>query len=239
MPNASQVLLGSVGSSDVTVTCEPADPASFPAGVAVRQKSDGGLLITANGTASLIGVSRGPDLSATKQTSVARTGNFIPLLVDDVRATMTLAELTFNAHEFGAAGNGITVTLADETTDGSAVIATDPDSPTDIIINIQAGVTTAQQIADAVTADYVTAALIEVVIADGEEATAQNDDDGTLADGADVAAKGAVVQLDDTTGYGVVSGTATGAVYLSGVLRGLYTDGTEVPCAYVAMPGGF
>ena len=43
MHDASKVLLGSSGSSLKAVTNEPADPETFPAGLAVRKKSDGGL----------------------------------------------------------------------------------------------------------------------------------------------------------------------------------------------------
>ncbi len=238
MHDAGKLLLGVTGSSDKEITCYPADPASFPAGTAVRAKSDEGLLIAANGTAALCGVSLGASQSDTKKTAVARVGEEVPLLVTDVRAVVTLGDLTFTAYPFGDAGNGITVTLADELVDGGAEIATDPDSPTDVIVNIEDGVTTAQAIADAINAHPPTLLQISVAIADGEEETAQDADDATLADGDDVLVVGGAVTVDDTTGLGAASGTATSAVYLSGLLRGQTIDGTEYPAAYIAFPGG-
>ncbi len=239
MHDPTKVLLGVTGSSDKAVTRFDADPVTFKPGIAVRESSTGGLVIAANGTAVLIGISLGESQSDTKKTAVARTGDMVPIRVTDIRATCTLGDLTFNAVAFGVAGNGITVTLADETTDGTAVIATDPDSPTDIIVNMQDGVTIAQDIADAIAEDFNGAAkLITVVIADGEEESAQDADDNTLGDGDDVLELGKAVTVDNTTGLAASSGTATSAVYISGLLRGQTYQGDEFPAAYVTMPGG-
>lgn len=79
MQDATKVLLGATPSSAKEVTSYPADPATFKAGLAVRAKSDGGLLLADDSTAALVGVSLGPDLSNTKNTAVARTGDKIPL----------------------------------------------------------------------------------------------------------------------------------------------------------------
>jgi hypothetical protein len=75
----NRVLLGTNRSSDRVLTSHDADPASFPAGLAVRRSSTNGLQLESDGTAALIGVSAGKDLSDAKRTSVYRRGLQIPL----------------------------------------------------------------------------------------------------------------------------------------------------------------
>jgi hypothetical protein len=89
MHDATKVLLGANGSSDRAVVCFLADPSTFLAGLAVRQKSDGNLSLTlADGM--FAGISAGPDLSNTlKKTAVFMVGDRIPLRLTDngVQAT--------------------------------------------------------------------------------------------------------------------------------------------------------
>ena len=74
----SKILLGSTQSSARDVTVHDFDPATFPAGTAVRQKSDGALSVTkAHG--QLIGVTAGKSLSNTKKTAVIRAGEGVPI----------------------------------------------------------------------------------------------------------------------------------------------------------------
>lgn len=80
MHNSSKVLMGSHGSSDIIATCENGDPATFAAGLAVRKASTGDLSLASG---QLIGVSLGISQSDTKKTSVARSGNIIPIQITD------------------------------------------------------------------------------------------------------------------------------------------------------------
>lgn len=81
--DATKCLLGTTGSSDRHVTVEPADPATFLAGLAVRRKSDEGLSLSSS-DGQLIGVSLGISQSDTTKTAVCRAGNYVPLRIDDV-----------------------------------------------------------------------------------------------------------------------------------------------------------
>jgi hypothetical protein len=241
--DATKVVLGSTGSSDRDVTAEPADPATFVAGLAVRRNSDGGLQIAADGNAVLIGVSLGVSLSDTKKTAVARDGAWIPLLLINDAATVKIGNITFTAIPFGTLGNVITIELVDGATGGEATVTTDVETPANIVVEIEDGVTTAQAIADAISADDGQGGAAEYVfvsIDSGEEETEQDaHSQAALTGGTDFAFEGATVKIDATTGKGSVDGTATGAAYLSGVKTGIYPDGTTAPCAFIAMPGGF
>lgn len=87
MPHdASKVLLGQVPHSAKTITQHDQDPASFVAGTAVRQKSDGALSVT-KADGQLIGVSLGASLSDTKKTAVCRVGSSVPILLTDDEAS--------------------------------------------------------------------------------------------------------------------------------------------------------
>lgn len=80
--NPNKVLLGSHGSSDFVASCENGDPATFKAGLVVHLKSDKTLSL-ASADGAKIGVSMGRSLSDTAKTSVARSGNFIPVQITD------------------------------------------------------------------------------------------------------------------------------------------------------------
>ena len=82
MHDPTKQLLGATNSSAKEVSQHAVDPASFVAGTAVRQKSDGLLSVT-KADGMLIGISLGKSLSDTKKTAVARTGSEIPILLTD------------------------------------------------------------------------------------------------------------------------------------------------------------
>lgn len=77
-------LLGVTQSSDKAgTTTYPSDPASFPAGTAVRLDS-GGLLTVIKGSNQWVGISLGKSLSDSKKTTVLRAGSRVPIrLADD------------------------------------------------------------------------------------------------------------------------------------------------------------
>ncbi len=165
--DASLILLGSTQSSVKEVTCETGDPATFKAGLAVRKATTGALQIADDSVAVLIGVSLGPDLADTKKTSVARTGNFVPIVILNDAASVKIEDITFTAKLFGALGNAITITISDTETGNVAEVDVDD---TDIVIAIEAGVTTTTVIAAAILASAAASALITAAIDSGDEA---------------------------------------------------------------------
>lgn len=95
----------------------------------------------------------------------------IPLLQDAVRkASATIQSLTFEAVTGGAGGNSITVAYTDGATRGSEVVSV---VGTDISVQIESGVTTAQDIKAILDLTVDSAALITTTIATDEELTAQ------------------------------------------------------------------
>lgn len=226
--DATKVLLGSHGSSDLVATKEEGDPATFEAGLAVKRTSSG--LSLSSG--ALIGVSLGADLSDSKKTSVARAGNEIPLLCTDEGefASLVVGDLTFTAKAKGLAGNDITITLADEVTDASAAVEEMSPGDLDIIVDMQDMATTAEDIKAAIDVDPVASLLVSVEIAEGEDTTAQaaaveDNLEGGL-DSYPYVVPGVAVEVDSSTGMAVSSGDATGAVYLRGPLSGVKIDGS-------------
>lgn len=237
--NPDLILLGSTQSSVKEVTCESGDPATFKAGLAVRKATSGALQFTDDGVAVLIGISLGEDLSdTTKKTAVCRTGNYVPIALKNDAAAVKIGDITFTAKRFGEAGNLITITLADTETGNVATVSVDGD---DIVIGIDAGTTTTTVAKDAVVANAAANALISVAIDSGDEAAviALAAVETPLTGGSDVAVVGQAVKIDDVTGQASADGDATAAIYITGVLTGMYPDGSTVPAAWVSMPGGF
>lgn len=237
--DSTKVLLGSHGSSDLTATCEPGDPATFLAGLAVRRDTSGNLSL---GTGSLIGVSLGISMSDHAKTSVARVGNFIPVQLTDEGAFSELEEgdLTFTAVEKGEAGDSITIALVDGGTAGDEEVEV---TGTDIVVNIDDGVSTAQQIADALEASEEAMALIGVAVASGQGAVAQDAFAETaLADGAEsypYVVIGQPLEVSATTGKAVSNDELTGALYVSGVIKGVDPiTKAEIDVALIDMGGG-
>lgn len=236
--NPNKVLLGSTQSSDREITCENGDPATFPAGVAVRRASDGGLSLASG---ALIGISAGRSLSEVAKTAVIRAGLRVPLrLTDDsVASSLVVGDLTFTAKKGGADGDNITIALVDDATAGDETVDVVGE---DIVIHMEDGASTAQQIYDAIQASEAALELIDVEISgtagDPQSAAAEAPLTGGV-DGFAYVVKGAAVEVDSSTGLAVDSGSATGAVYVSGVMMGVDPiTKAEVPVALVDMPGG-
>lgn len=237
----SKVLMGASPSSERELSCENGDPATFLAGLAVRRASSGDLVLADNGTTTLIGISAGASLSDTKKTAVFRSGLRVPVRLKDesTYASIKKGDITFTAKLFGAAGNVITVTLADTETGDVAVVDVDG---YDITIGIEGGVTTAETIGDALDASEEASALIEYAIDPGDESAAQaaaaQDSLEGGDDGVDHVVPGGVLKIDDTLGTASSDGDTTNGIYSSGVLTGVYTDGTTARVALVDIPGG-
>lgn len=79
--DASKVVMGTTQSSSKQGSEDfAADPATFPAGVAVRRNSSNGLSVTlADG--GWVGISMGRSVSDTKKTTVLRAGERVPILL--------------------------------------------------------------------------------------------------------------------------------------------------------------
>jgi len=266
MHDPTKVLMGTTGSSDRTVTCEDADPASFPAGFAVRRTTTGGLVIADDSTAQLIGVSAGKSLSDHTKTSVIRSGNFVPLrlrvayatgtieitnyenLLDGVPDDIEVGGVTFVA-QAGAATLGEATFRAATSNEATAI---------SLAAQINAHETTEALVLATVDGAEVLITALEAG-EDGDDIAldyTDNDDDGTSvgatvtgsgfltggADSADTIEIGATVYVDDVTGEGCDSGddnaAITNAIYVSGVLTGVFEDGTTAPVALIDMPGG-
>jgi hypothetical protein len=257
----TKVLLGSTRSNHRDVSLYSMDPASVPAGVAVRLKTDGDLA-TAKASGRLVGISLGRSLSDTKKTSVARTGLKVPMLLEATPARGVI-EITDYENLVAAGADTITVGATVFVAQSGAVT---PGDATFRAATSEAA--TATSLAAQINA-HATAGALVVAVADGEEVlltakgntTAGNSialaysDEGTATVGAtvsgetlegggaasDFVALGAKVYISDTSGKAddpSSAATISDAVYASGVLTGINEDGQEVACVLVDMPGG-
>lgn len=236
----NKIPLGASQSSDRLATNEKGDPATFLAGLAVRLASSGELSLASG---RLLGVSLGrplcfdPDMP---RTAVMRAGNRVPLRLTDigVAASLVRGDLTFTAKNKGTAGNAITIALVAGGTAGSEVVSVVGNA---ISISIASGVSTATQIKAAVDASPAALALIGVAITGTAGAAQSAAVAAPLASGVESFAwvvKGARVSVDNTGKAINTGGTATGAVFLTGPMKGINLDETEVDVALIDMGGG-
>lgn len=231
MHDATKTLLGSTESSDKEITAEVGNPATFPAGRAVRRNSAG--LGLASATGGLVGVSLGKSLSDTEKTAVCRVGNRVPLELPGY-AYLVKDELTFHKKR--------DVVVSIEFVDGGAaagaeVVTITGDDDEGYLISLDMDVlSTATQCKAALDADEDAAALIDTIIT-GTAGNAQAAFAEDVVDTAPVI--GAAVRVNNTDGKAIyASGTLTGACYCSGVLTGIKEDATEIPVALIDMAGG-
>lgn len=111
---------------------------------------------------------------------VPELGEFFTLLISDdfadadfteATATLTKANLTFNAKEAGPLGNEISIEFLNTGTAGSEVVTVTDEK---ISVSMEGGVSTANQLKTAIEASDEAMALIdEVVVASGQGSTAQ------------------------------------------------------------------
>ncbi len=100
-----------------------------------------------------------------------------------VKASKKIGDITFTAQTAGVAGNDITITLLTGASVGLEFCSLDG---TDITIHMSDGVSTAQQVADALADSVSCSALVSAAIDVGDESVAQDDAGETgLEDGAD------------------------------------------------------
>lgn len=235
----SKVLLGTTQLSGKEVSSEVGNPVTFPAGVAVRRSSDGGLSLSAG---SLIGISLGRDLADTNKTAICRTGEMVPLQLTDVGspAGAIIGDLIFVAKDRSEAAEEITIELVDSASAGAEAVVVNGKS---IVVAIEDGVSTAQQIATAINANAEAVALVTVTVDDGQGSQAQDAAAEEALSGWEepypYVLKGKAVLLNATTGKADETGSATGAVYVDGPLTGIDpVANTQSDVAIVDMPGG-
>lgn len=240
--DASKVLMGATRSSAKDISEYAADPATFLAGLVVRQKSDGTLSV-AKSDGFALGLSLGKSLSNHEKTAVCRTGLAVPALLTELYAALTKANLTFTAKTIGSGGNDISIIFADTATAGSETISV---STNQITVGIEGGVSTADQIKTAIDGDAESAALIAVAVEEGEGSTAQaafaeDNLEGGLSAG-DYVVIGEKAYTDDVSGKlndsNESNTTISDAIYVTDPITGIAEDGSEVVVALVDIPGG-
>lgn len=260
MHDASKCVMGAPGHSGAEVSVHDSDPATFVAGLAVRQKSDGALSV-AVGDGQWLGVSLGKSLSDTKKTAVARTGERIPVLLE---AKPAYGEIEITSYANLVSGTDDSVTVGATVFTAQAGAATPGDATFQAATSNAA---TATSLAAQINAHATAGALVEAVAngavveirakantsAGNSIALAYTDNDTNVGatvsgatlegggDASDFVVLGAKVYFSDTTGkadHANSDSTISDAVYVSGVLTGYAEDGSEVACALVDMPGG-
>lgn len=262
--DSTKILMGTTKSSIKDVSSENADPATFKAGLAVRRKSDGGLQLEDDSTATLIGISLGADLADTAKTAVCRSGLGVPLRLREQPYASGEIEITSYTNLLVSAADEIEVAgVSFVAQAGAAVLgeatfraatsneATAASLAAQINAHLTSKALVVATVEDAVATITAKAAgedgnAITLVYTDnGAEVGATVTGEGTLEGGElglDTLAIGAPVSVDDTTGEAVdtadEAAIATDAIYVSGAMTGVYPDGTTCQVALVDFPGG-
>ena len=260
MPHdATKCILGTTQSSDRDVSDYNSDPATFIAGLAVRQSSTINQLHLTSG--QWVGVSLGKSLSDTKKTSVVRSGLRVPVLVErqPARGTITITNfanltsgtddtITVGATAFTATDGAVTPTQAtfDARTSNdlaaaslAAQINAHATAGALVEATVSGAVVTVTAKSNSTSGD--TIALSVQQLGTGDGATVSG---ATLTDSDDTAdwiVIGAKAYFSDTTGKADdpnSESTVSDAVYVSSLLTGIDESGAEVSCVLVDMPGG-
>lgn len=261
MPHdTTKVAMGSTYSNDKAISEYSGSPATFPAGVAVRQKSDNTLSVTlADG--QLLGVSLGKSLSDTDKVAVCRFGKKVPVLLE-AKPAYGEVEITSYANLVSGTDDSVTV--------GATEFVAQVGAATLGQATFQAATSnnaTATSLAAQINAHATAGALVEAVAngavveirakanttAGNSIALAYTDNDTNVGatvsaatlegggDAPDYVVIGAKVYFSDTTGkadHANSDSTVSDAVYVSGVLTGTDEGGNEVYAALVDMVGG-
>jgi hypothetical protein len=259
--DATKCVMGSPQSSGFNAADFDADPTSFPAGTAVRLKSDGAISKTlADG--AWVGISGGRSLSSTKKLSIVTDGRGVPVLVSrqPARGIITItsyANLVAVTPDTITVGATVFTAQSGAATPGDATFraATSNDATaTSLAAQINAHATAgALVIATAVAAVVTVTAILNDTSADA--IALEYADLGTATVGATVSGAtltdsddtpdfitiGAKVYFSDVTGLADDANsdsTISDAVYASGLLSGYDEDGNSVLAALVDFPGG-
>lgn len=263
MHDASKVLLGANLSSAKEISVFNSDPATFIAGLAVRQSSTFDALSLTSGFK--LGISLGKSLSDHKKTAVLRTGESVPVKLALKRASgnatiTSYANLLTTTPDSISVAGVVFVAQAGAATLGTATFraATSNDATaTSLAAQINAHATSSALVYAVAAAAVVNIYARAGGAAGNAIALAYTDNGGgnigatvsgaVLSGGSDTISdinyvtKGAKAYFNDTSGladFSTVESTVSDAIYVSGVLTGIDESGAEVPCALVDMPGG-
>ncbi len=260
MHDTSKVQMGSVGMSGFNAANFAADPATFPAGTAVRLKADGTISVT-KADGSWVGISKGRSLSVTKKLSVVTDGRLVPVLIerqpargiieitdianliDGTDDTITVGATAFTAQAGAVTPGQATFQAATDVTATAASLAAQINAHATAGALVKAtaalGVVTLTAKSNSTSGD--TIALSYEQLGTGDGATVSG---ATLTDSDDTpdyVTLGSKVYFSDTTGKADdpnSGATISDAVYASGLLSGYDEDGTAVLAALIDMPGG-
>ena len=263
MHSASKCLMGSPAMSGYDSSEFDADPASFPAGSAVRLKSDGSVsLSSADG--QWLGISLGKSLSNHKKLSVLRTGLKVPVLVErqPARGSVTItsyANLVSGTDDSVTIGATVFTAQAGAATPGYATFraATSNDATAlSLVAQINAHATAGALVKASI--DSVDSAKVIITAISNSTSgdtialayTVNDTNVGATVSGAtltdsddtpDYIALGAKVYFSNSTGKADdpnSDSTISDAVYASGLLTGIDESGAEVLAVLVDMQGG-
>lgn len=253
--------MGSVGMSGYNAADFAADPASFPAGVACRLKSDGTVsLSSADG--SWLGISRGRSLSNTKKLSVVTDGRLVPVLIERQPArgivtitsyanlvavtpdTITVGATVFTAQSGAVTPGDATFRAATGNTETAASLAAQINAHATAGALVKAtsalGVVTLTAILNTSAADTIALAYADLGTAtvgatvSGATLTDSDDTPDFITVGAKVYFSNSTGKADDANSDSTISD----ATYASGLISGYDEDGNAVLAALVDMPGG-
>ena len=258
--DATKVLMGATRTTSKEVTRHAGDPATYLAGLAVRQGASALSLLSSAGR--WLGISLGRNLSdVANSVAIARDGLGVPVLLEASPARGTV-EVTSYANLVSGTDDSITV--------GATVFTAQAGAATPGQTTFQAvtdNATTATSLAAQINAHATAGALVRAVAvgavvtitaklntsAGNAIALAYTDNDtnvGATVSGAfledggtatDFVTFGSKVYFSNTTGKADDAdsdSTISDAIYVSGVLTGIQEGGTEVAVALVDMPGG-
>ncbi len=238
-----------------------ADPASFPAGLAVRLKSDETVSLSSS-DGSWLGVSLGRSLSSTKKLSVVTDGRLVPVLIErqPARGIVTItsyANLVAVTPDTITVGATVFTAQAGACTPGDATFRAatgNNETATSLAAQINAHATAGALVkATAASAVVTLTAILNTSAADtialeyadlGTATVGATVSGATLTDSDDTpdfVTLGAKVYFSNTTGKADdpnSNSTISDAIYASGLLTGYDEDGVAVLAALVDMPGG-
>ncbi len=262
MHDPTKAIMGVPQSSDRDASIFNSDPATFIAGLAVRQTSTVGLLSVAVAAGQWAGISLGKSLSDTKKTSVLRSGLRVPVLIEQTPARQVVT-ITSYANLIATSNDTLKIGATTFTFKGSpsteaevGALTNNDTTAANLVTKINAHsvagllfVATAVTNVVTITAknNATVGSTIDCVYTDTHSVdiglTVALDAVAFVGGGtaADYVVIGEKVYFSDVTGKADdknSAATVSDAIYVSGVLTGIQEDGTEAACALVDMPGG-
>ncbi len=262
----TKALMGSPGSSAKQGSeVFASDPATFLAGLAVRRKNSATIpLSVTKADGAWVGISLGASLSDCKKTSVLKTGELVPVLLEAAPArgvvvitdyanlvlvsndTLKVGATTFT---FKTSASSSTEVLCAASGSSNAVVAAalaaKINAHTTAGALFKAVVTDTAEVTITAKTNSTLGSTIDLVYTDaGVSDIGLTVDDVTFTGGGidpDYVVIGANVYFSDVTGKAddpSSGATVSNAIYMSEPLTGIAEDGSEVYCALIDYDGG-